>query len=185
MPLFNPVPATTQPPFRPAQWYNFPNAAAGSTAVVANGEARYAPAFFPQPTTFTAIGAETTAIGSTGTSFVRFGIYRDGGGFPASLVTDFGTVLSDVLGLRSITATFTFQPGWWWLVAVPQGAPATNPTWRTAPGMHGGVHLGSTGTGASAIAMTQASVTAALPATATPVGSGAAAAIAFRLRTAA
>jgi len=87
---------------------------------------------------FTTIALEQLSLnevnsipGSTG-SVVRMGIYSCNSlGVPTTLVSDVGTVSTTTTGRKTISGlNITLTPGLYGFVAVPQGAPATNPTIR-------------------------------------------------------
>jgi len=63
-------------------------------------------------------------IVSTGvsTSVVRLGLYTDGGGYPGTLVADFGTVATDTTGTKEITISQAVNDANYYFVAAAQVA---------------------------------------------------------------
>ena len=163
---YTPPPLRLRPRLRSATWYGFPDGPSGTSALSLN-QARYTPFLLPEARTFTDIGVEVSTVGAA-TSTIRLGIYRDTDGLPGAAYLDAGTVAGNVVGLRSITTTFTLSAGIWWAAIAGQGS-STMPTVRTVSGF-GGAPFDTAGTGSNSTVMTQSSVSGAFPATATPVG---------------
>jgi len=168
----------------PASTYLYPLAptATATSNALGNDVFRAAPALLPA-ISITKVGAEVTVAGSTGCT-VRLGIYADNGNYaPGSLILDAGTIPGDAVGVAEITlgSTAVLPAGYYWLGAVVQGTPATQPTLRTLsgnnvpPGFILGAGTSTPSAGQSMVGVGQVSVTGALPATLpSPGGSGAA-----------
>lgn len=90
------------------------------------------PVILAASATLIRIGIEVTSAGTTG-SLIRLGIYADSGeNSPGSLLLDAGTVSGESTGFPNLTIAETLAPGIYWLSAVGQGTPATEPTLRSA-----------------------------------------------------
>jgi hypothetical protein len=108
---------------------------------------------------------EITAAGESGSVF-RFGIWNDdGAGKPGTLLLDAGTAATDgSTGAFEVTVSQALSPGIYWVGGAVQGAPSSQPTFRTvnsatiATAMPLGSSLPATNTAASFI---QGSVTGA------------------------
>lgn len=102
----------------------------GTSGALGNDSFRVAPFLVRKPVTLSRIGAEITVGGTAGCT-VRLGIYgSDRTGYPSGLVLDAGTIPGDVIGAAELTISTTLQPGVYWMGAVIQGTPATQPTFR-------------------------------------------------------
>ena len=145
-------------------WYG--GSGANTSVAPGNGIARYSPLFVPVTTTVDRIGIEVVTAGTTGTSKVRLGIYSDSNGLPGALVLDAGQANADVTGSREITINQSLARGIYWLVAVPQGSPATEPVLRAMSGWS--PFIGTSSGSGAATGYTQSGVTGALPANASP-----------------
>jgi hypothetical protein len=115
-----------------ALWYP-PNAGALSTVQPANGVVQAIPFYTHQPVILTELGVEVVTGGSAG-SVTRFGIAEQSDAFAVpnnGVLLDAGTVAS-VTSATSITKACwqRLLPGWYWLLLVTQGAPATTPVYR-------------------------------------------------------
>ena len=93
---------------------------------LANGTEFAVPFFVSADDTFDRIAINVTVAGAAG-SVIRLGIKKESGGAPGDLVLDAGTVDSTGTGAKTITISQSLTAGWYWLVAVGQGSPATNP----------------------------------------------------------
>lgn len=94
---------------------------------LANGTELACPFVVGSTETFDRIGINVTTAGATG-SVIRLGIRQvDNDGLPGDLVLDAGTVDATSTGFKEITISQALDPGGYWLVAVGQGSPATNP----------------------------------------------------------
>jgi hypothetical protein len=105
-----------------------------SSSVTVQGQIHAAPIDLRDSRTFDRIAIEVaTPAGSAG-SVIRLGIYADRGDLcgPGALVLDAGTVTSTTVGAKTATIDQTLGPGRWWLVAVAQGSPATQPNMRSS-----------------------------------------------------
>lgn len=101
------------------------------TSGASNGAMRLHLIYIPATTTFDRIACEVTSAGSAG-SVTRLGIYNNDNGAPGSLVLDAGTVATTSTGVQTITINQQLTRKWYWLAAVSQGSPSTDPTHRTA-----------------------------------------------------
>lgn len=99
-----------------------------------------------RPIVVSALGIDVVTAGSAG-SVIRLGIAGDnGGGLVDQLILDAGTVVGTATGLASITNFRQFlNPGVYWLLACPQGAPATAPTLRSLLDLPEGLQPPGTG----------------------------------------
>jgi hypothetical protein len=115
------------------------------------------------PVTAISLTIDIQSAGSAG-SVVRLGIYSDTGGSPGALILDAGTVVGTGTGPIAATISQALMPGLYWLVAVGQGAPATQPSLYVLNGQH--TLIPATGVPHSDTnSIYQNSVTGALPAT--------------------
>lgn len=154
---------------------NYPTVNSDGTATLMTANSMTAmPIVVGAPHTFTAIAIDFTIVGTAG-SVVRLGVYADNGGTPVggALVQDCGTVIGTGLGTVSIVVNNALAPGLYWLVAVGQGGPVTQPTTITPPGTYG-MQIGIFGmagatTGNNVGYVQTAAVAGALP---TPFGAG-------------
>ena len=110
--------------------------------------------------------AEVSAAGTAG-AVVRLAVYADNGtrGWPGALVLDAGTIDGTSATVQTITlgSPLALAPGRYWVGAVGQGGPTTQPTMRC---LRYGVSQPATAVGAGTIAwaVAQSGVTGALPA---------------------
>jgi hypothetical protein len=105
----------------------------GTTVLTANAVIAV-PIVIPRIGTATSINIRVTSAGAAG-SVIRLGLYADTGAFnPRSLIADGGTVDGTTTGLKTATISVPVKPGIYWLVAVGQGAPATQPTVNSLTG---------------------------------------------------
>lgn len=121
----------------PASAYFYPLSPGSSStnAALGNDVLRLAPALLPA-VTIARLGTEITVAGSAG-STVRIGIYADNGSWGVgSLVLDAGTIPGDVVGVAEVTlgSPVSLPAGYYWIGAVVQGSPATQPTLRVLGG---------------------------------------------------
>lgn len=169
----DPVPwSTLFPPMRSGCIYQPQFVGSRGKAQLTADTAAAAPFAVPRATSFDQLSIEVTtaAAGST----VRLGVYADDGqGRPGARVLDAGTVDGASLGLKTLAAGFTLQPGLYWLVAAARGG---SPNIRTGAGGGGwmipqpttgdAVHNGYTGplaADALAATFTQTATTANAP----------------------
>lgn len=155
-----------QPSSLVSQSYSILGNTAGTSNGLGNNSLRLAPIKLARACTIEAIGLEITVVGDVG-STVRLGIYRDNGSFyPGALVLDAGNILGDSATLQEITTNLKLAPGVYWIGAVVQNAPVTQPTIRiTQNAMHSPPGpLGSTLTAATVNGVMQTGVSAGLPA---------------------
>lgn len=148
----------------------------GTSATLGNGTARAHAWYLPHPVTLTRIGAEVTVVGESG-SKVRLGIYADTGEWaPGSLVLDAGQINGDSATVQELTISQALNPGVYWLVAVVQSAPTTQPTMRTVTPVAAPIIQGTSApsAGQGAIGYAKTGVTGALGAFSSPTVSGAA-----------
>jgi len=103
-------------------------AAAGSN-VLSVGLVYAIPMFIPATAVYSSCGVIRTASVVGGTE--RLGVYSDGGGYPLSLLADWGnTVVASAtgqIGFKQITpgTSTSLSAGWVWLACCPQGAANT------------------------------------------------------------
>lgn len=118
------------------------------------------------------LAVNVTVAGSTG-SVVRLGIYEERTPGTATLLLDAGTVDSTTTGAKALAVTQRVKPGvTYWLVAVGQGAPTTNPTvsaMNAAPPQLGDANA-ATVLGNTLAGLTSGGVTGALPSSITIAG---------------
>lgn len=119
------------------------------------------------------IVVQPTTGGSAG-SVIRLGVYKaDANGADYTLVLDAGTVDGTTTGALAITIDQALTPGMYWLVAVGQGSPSTQPTIVGTSAPSGLAHFIS-GTVAASMGQSltglesTATVSGALPSTDTP-----------------
>lgn len=158
--------------YRAGYWFTTP--ADVSTSTPPNGQTNTSPIHLPKAGTITDMAVEITTAGAVG-SVVRLGVYiDDGNGAPGELLLDAGTVDSTTIGVKTLAldgqsgrpSPLWVPAGRYWLVGVPQGTPATNPSVRVNAGPSPGV--GATAASAISSRMAgwqQAGITGALPAT--------------------
>lgn len=147
----------------------------GSAAASLMTAARMSGGLYPvyQSHTLDRIGVYTTVVGSAG-SVIRLGVYRAGAnGTDYSLILDAGTVDSTTgPGSLEIDINQSVSHGLYWLVAVAQGAPTTEPTAIMGAAPSGLSHLMATASLANAMqtptGLFTTGVTGALPASVTP-----------------
>lgn len=95
-----------------------------------NGTLRLAPWLVQTRTPIDRIGVDVTVVGEAG-SKVRPVIYRDNGhAYPGKLVLDGGQLAGDAVAAAEATVAATLEPGLYWIGAVVQAAPTTQPTVR-------------------------------------------------------
>ena len=140
-----------------------------TNGALGNGTLRLAPFVVDRPLKIDRIGAEITTAGEAG-STVRLGIYADNGNrYPGSLLVDAGTIDAATVGGQTLTITpLTLPPGVYWIGAVVQGAPTTQPTLRVAtnswtPPFPLDMGQSAPSNGAVAIGYSMTGVSAALP----------------------
>lgn len=121
------------PSFASGRWYGSGGSINSTSGAQGNGSLRASAFLVSETTTFDGIGCEITVVGSSG-ALIRLGIYSDDGtGQPGSLVLDAGTVDATILSTttdRTIAISQQLTPGVYWLAAVIQGSPSTQPTVR-------------------------------------------------------
>jgi hypothetical protein len=106
------------------------NGNVGTSAALGNDNLRVSPIYFRNSVTIDRIGLEVTVAGSAG-ALVRLGIYESNeSGYPAARILDAGTIDGTVVAAHEITISQSLPPGVYWLGAVIQGSPATQPTIR-------------------------------------------------------
>ena len=82
------------------------------------------PFFCRQSYTFSGLSVFQDGAGTTGN--MRLGIYNDSTGLPGSLKQDVGAVaFPGSTGWRTVTATITLNPGWYWAANVADAALVT------------------------------------------------------------
>lgn len=104
-----------------------------STSATTQAQIHATPIDLRDSRTFDRLAVEVASTpGSTG-SVIRLGIYADRGDLcgPGSLVLDAGTVSATTTGVKAATIAQTLGAGRWWLVAVTQGSPVTQPVLRS------------------------------------------------------
>jgi len=146
-------------------YYYLPCNSTGTANTLGNGTARVFPVFFSSAVTLTRIGAEVTGAGEAN-SVVRLGIYNDNGtGFPGTVLLDAGTIDGTSATIQEITISQAVPAGLFWMCAVVQAAPTTQPTLRVVSSVYHNVVVPqtvNTQTSAANIGLSQASVTGAL-----------------------
>lgn len=102
---------------------------AGSSATHVQNQLYAIPFYVPDDQIFTKIAVMTAS--GTVSAIARLGIYRDGGGYPTSLVVDAGAVSTATGGTKEITfgTPQLLTKGWYWLACGVQGAAAS--LWRS------------------------------------------------------
>lgn len=150
--------------------YSFLGTKSSTSATGGNSTTRASAIFVAEPVLLDRIGCEVTGAGEAG-CVVRLGIWADAGNvaLAGALVLDAGTIAADSIGVKEITIARSLPAGTYWLSGTVQGAPATQPTLRTAGGgtepvmsYHGGgaavlsaaTGLGTSRTDAGALAAT-------------------------------
>lgn len=123
-----PLPATATK-YVSGQWYG-PSGGTVSTATRPNGFMTCIPFRVDRTLAITAMGIEVTGTPGNAGAVLRLGIYADNNGQPGALSLDAGTVTADTAATKTVAASFTFAPGWWWLAACAQNAATTQPTTR-------------------------------------------------------
>lgn len=120
--------------FRTGDWhFAGSQGSAGTSNTLGNGSLRVSPLDVPQPLPISDLSLAITAGGTAGCT-MRLGIYADDGTgtYPGALVLDAGTVAADAIAVPAISSLTTLLlPGRYWVGAVLQGAPASQPTVRT------------------------------------------------------
>lgn len=116
----------------PSTWWQMPPCSLTSAFAYANGTALAVPILVPRAGIVTGLACQVTVVGTAG-SVIRLGIYgADGQGkITGPPIFDDGgaTILGTSATVQSHTGlNIGIGLGMYWLVAVPQGAPATNPT---------------------------------------------------------
>jgi hypothetical protein len=93
----------------------------GSSGTIAPtlNEARFCPFWIPRTVTLTEADLNVTAAIASDT--YRFGIWVDGGGYPTTLVADYGTFDTSTTGVKTMVISQALTPGLYWYSAVPQG----------------------------------------------------------------
>jgi hypothetical protein len=112
-------PTGNLPVVRSGAWHSVP--ASGSVSAVTPTLNRlYAQPLWPgQACTLTAAAVEVTLLG---VGNVRGGVYADNNGVPGSLIADFGTISTGLLGVKTWTPTpLVLRPVLTWIVVVQQG----------------------------------------------------------------
>jgi hypothetical protein len=110
---------------KPTRWEHPPGT--NTTLTLTDGTFIVTPIFFVRPVTLDRIAVRVTTAGSAG-SVIRLGIYSaDAAMFPSTLVLDAGTVDSSSTGTKEITISQALPFGVYWLGAVGQATPASNP----------------------------------------------------------
>lgn len=111
-----------------------PHTATNTSNTLGNGTGRFSPWVVNRTMSLSKIGTEVTAAGEAG-SLVRLGIYADDGtGYPGALVLDAGTIAGDSVAVQEVTISQVLAPGLYWVGAVVQNAPSTQPRLRTIAG---------------------------------------------------
>lgn len=141
----------------------------GTNASLGNGTLRLAPWYLSAPATIDRIGSDISSAGSAG-ALLRLGIYADNGqGYPGALVLDAGTVDGTSATVSELTVSQVLPLGLYWVGAVVQGAPSTQPTVRVlqSPLAFPLSRVGSSAPTAAlaVVGYSQTSVTGALPST--------------------
>ena len=89
------------------------------------------PFLIPQPITLASVNVEVVTTAATAGTLARMAIYyADDSGYPDVLLADWGTVLVDATGLRTISiSTVIKKPGLYW-IAICQPSAAANANYR-------------------------------------------------------
>lgn len=143
--------------------------AVSASAAIGNGNLRVAPLLVTQDRVLTGIAGDISVVGSAG-ALLRLGVYADtGGAYPGQLVVDAGTISGTSATIQAITGLqAVLAAGLYWVGAVVQGAPTTQPTVRTISNWTPPCLLGGTSSlptaGGTQIGYSMSGVTGALPA---------------------
>ncbi len=122
--------ASTWPETYVDSWHHAQADFSQTTQLLTNGLAQFRRHWFPAGYQITRLGVNVTVVGTTG-AVVRLGVYDDVKGVPTNLIADGGTQVATATGYSPITVAITIPTsGYYHLVAVCQGAPATAPTIR-------------------------------------------------------
>lgn len=182
----NVTPATVgsywyQPGYIAGQYYfcNSPSAHGGASAL-SNNFMRLSPWVVTANVTITRLFADIVTAGDAN-GVLRLGIYADGGdGRPSTLVLDAGTIstgsgnagnvaTNGTPGMYEIVVSKALTPGLYWVTAVSQNSPSSQPTIRLnhnnaySPPIPLGTAL--PGGGSTAAVFTVSNISGALPAT--------------------
>ena len=116
------------------RWYMTQTGMSTATALV-NNRCYAVPLVLPRVAALSGTAVEVTTAFATTAGNLRVGIYGDSLRAPGNLISDFGQVAATV-GVKVYTNTYTFAPGWYWLVMAVQGASGTVGQIRTVQGQH-------------------------------------------------
>lgn len=135
--LSNTISATVSIPYVVGQWYG---CVGGATPYLTpEGTLTATPFRALLGHTFTAIGANTTIVGTAGAT-LRTGIYSDNGSaYPGNLITEFGSFDATQLGIIILPINQSLAAGLYWLVSCAQGTPTTQATYSSAAATGWGV----------------------------------------------
>lgn len=122
----------------------------------------FAPIQVASSRTLTVLGINVAVAGSSG-AVIRFGVYRDNGGKPGTLLLDAGTSGASGVGFAHVGANLALSTGQYWLAAVAQGGATTQPTVACSAFIPIGMSVTTSNPTANAFAMN--AVAGALPAT--------------------
>lgn len=115
-------------------WYML-QPGAPNTANMTLNRAYTNPFYLPRSAVVSGISVEVSTAWSTTAGNIRIAMYNDDGRFsPTNLVTDYGTQ-SATVGIKTFTMTTGLTPGWFWLVAISQGASGTAGQFRSVTGI--------------------------------------------------
>lgn len=96
---------------------------------IANETMFAVPVVFRNEGTIDALGIYVGTAGQSGAK-IRLGMYLDNGSgcYPGALVVDGGQVSADSTGVKTISVSVPVKAGVYWVVAVAQSAPSTQPS---------------------------------------------------------
>jgi len=114
-------------------------AASTTSLTMVEDRTYFAPIYIGTSTTFDRIGIRTHSTFS-GTATVRLGVYNNGGGEPATVRFDAGTVSCTAAStFYPITISQTLPAGWYWLACNSQTNATTNTFTSTSLGINFGI----------------------------------------------
>lgn len=120
--------------FVSGRYYTFTFGSVSTLSSIGNGGFRLYPVRIRERITIDQIACEITAGGSSG-AVARLGIYKDNGyGYPGALLIDAGTVVATAIAAPASSISQVIEPGLYWFAAALQGAPVSEPTFRTSTG---------------------------------------------------
>ena len=139
--------------------------AAGAGAAGAANFVAFVPFCVGQPTTFTGIGVNVTAAGST---TVRLGIYSNSGSQPGSLILDAGTVSITTTGQKTASISQSLTAGWYWLACHYDASPPSLTSTPAGVG-HPGIGAATSSTSLHSGYIAVQAYASGLPASPTPI----------------